>query len=355
MNRPAAILSPAVRRARRSRGRTLAEMMIALGVFATATLGIWECIRTVFFLSAKNTGLNLSHTALQNGVDRMAERLRDSLQIIDVASFDGTTFTDIPEAKASGNYASGNAVRFLRLIPVSIFMWPDDGKTYTMTSPEASRDPQNPDDFLTAGNKTVKGTYSYNPKVISLTDPNFLADMANARLLPRFPYVVETVSTGSCQGTLPMPGMDLAGMPTYSGTNAITITLANGLPPTTVSRYPVPSCNLAYLVTISAVAVLNRSQDYAEMIYYPDAMNLTRKDSLTQAIAPSATGSGPQVFSLPKAAGAFTDPSARGSLQVSIPVYAPYLGNTVVRRGGAAALNNVELNLPVETRRRAQF
>ena len=35
-------------RMRRSRGRTLVEMMIALGVFATATLGIWECIRTVF-------------------------------------------------------------------------------------------------------------------------------------------------------------------------------------------------------------------------------------------------------------------------------------------------------------------
>ena len=54
---------------RRPRGFTLVEMLISLAVFGIATLGIWECIRTVLFLSAKNTGLNLSHSALQLGVE----------------------------------------------------------------------------------------------------------------------------------------------------------------------------------------------------------------------------------------------------------------------------------------------
>ncbi len=332
---------------RRPGGFTIVEMLIAMCVFGIATLGIWECIRTVLFLSAKNTGLNLSHSALQLGVDRMAERVRESMQIVDVATFDGNTFTHINEAAASGPTASGNAVRFLRRIPATLFLLPDDGKPYTMASPETSRDLQNPDDYLTAGNKTVKGTYY---TTMSLTDPDFLADLNSARLLPRFPYLTETVTTGSNPGT--MPGMALAGTPVVSGTNLVTMTLTNGLPTTAKT---VPSCNQAYLCIVSAVAILNRGTGYAEMIYYPDATNLTRKDSITQALAASTTGNGPAAFALPKTAGALNDPTARGSLQINLPVYAPNLGNSVIRRGGTAALVNIELNLPVEARRRAQF
>ena len=75
-------------------------------------------------------------------------------------------------------------MRFLRQIPATFFLLPDDGKSYTMTSPETSRDLQNPDDFLTAGNKTVKATYY---TTMSMTDPDFLADLNAARLLARFP------------------------------------------------------------------------------------------------------------------------------------------------------------------------
>ena len=337
---------PTLSRPRRG-GFTLVEMLIALGVFGVATLGMWECIRTVLFLSAKNTGLNLSHSALQLGVDRMAEQIRESMQIVDVASFDGTTFTHINEAAASGGTAPGNAVRFLRRIPATLFLLPDDGKPYTMSTPESSRDFQNPDEYLTAGNKTVKGTYY---TTVSLTDPNFLADCASARLLPRFPYLTETVTTGSNQGT--MPGFALASTPSVSGTNSVTMTLTYGLPTTPKT---VPSCNQAYLCIVSAVAILNRGTGYAEMLYYPDATNLTRNTSLTQGLAVSTSGSGPAAFALPKTAGALNDPTARGSLLVTLPVYAPNLGNSMIRRGGTAALTNIELSLPVETRRRAQF
>ncbi len=340
MNRP--ILT-----SRRSPGFTLVEMLMALAIFGIATLGIWECIRTVFFLSAKNTGLNLSHSALELGVDRMADQLRESMQVVDVASFDGTTFTHINEATASGTTASGNAVRFLRRIPVTLFLLPDDGKTYAMATPESPRDLQNPDDYLSAGNKTVKATYT---TTASLTDPNFLADLNAARLLPRFPYLTEAVTSGSNLGT--MPGFALAGLPSISGTNLATMTLTYGLPTTAKT---VPSCNQAYLCIVSAVAILNRTPGYAEMIYYPDATNFSRQTSLTQALAPSTSGSGPAAFALPVSAGALNDPTARGSLLVTLPVYAFNLNNSVVRRGGTSALVNIELNLPVETRRRAQF
>ena len=149
-----------------------------------------------------------------------------------------------------------------------------------------------------------------------------------------------------------MPGLALSGSPAFSGTNLATLSLTYGLPSTAKT---VPSCNQAYLCIVSAVAILNRGSGFAEMIYYPDATNLSRKDSITQALAASTTGSGPTAFVLPKTSGALNDPTARGSLQVNLPVYAPNLGNSVIRRGGTAALVNIELNLPVETRRRAQF
>ena len=85
--------APSSTRCRRRLGYTLVETMVALGVFALGSLGIWECISVTFFLTAKNTGLNLSHASLQYAVDTLAERLRASMQLIDVATFDGTAFT----------------------------------------------------------------------------------------------------------------------------------------------------------------------------------------------------------------------------------------------------------------------
>ena len=131
-----------------------------------------------------------------------------------------------------------------------------------------------------------------------------------------------------------------------------TLLLTNGLPSTAKT---VPSCNQAYLVVESAAVVLNRGTTYSELIYYPDAADLTRKNSLTTGLAASTTGAGPTAFSLMRNAGAFTDPTARGSLRVNLPVYATGLGNSASRRGGAAALTNVTLTLPIETRRRALY
>ena len=116
-----------------------------------------------------------------------------------------------------------------------------------------------------------------------------------------------------------------------------------------------PSCNQAYLVIISAAAVINRGTGYAELLYFPDATNLARYVSLTTALFPSTTGNGPPAFSLLPNAGALADPSARGSLQINLPVYSPSLNNSIIKRGGTAALTNIEVSLPVETRRRAAF
>ena len=334
------------RRDLRARAFTLVELLVAMGVFGLATLGMWETIRMVFFLSAKNTGLNLSHTALQMGVDRLAEQLRASLQIIDVASFDGTTFTHINEAAATGTSAAGNAVRFLRLMPVTLYTLPDDGTAYSETNPENPQSLLYPD-YLTPGNKTVRATF--NTAAANLTNPSFLSDLNGARFVPSFPYVSETITTGSSPGTL--PGLTLSGTPGVTGTNTASFALTYGLPTAT----KVPSCNRAYLVVVSAAAVLNRGTAYAELLYYPDASNLTRSTSISTALTVSSNGSGPAAFALPQTAGPATDPTARGSLQITLPVYAPNLNQTVVRRGGTAALVNIEMTLPVETRRRARF
>jgi hypothetical protein len=324
---------------------TLVEMMVACGVFAVATLGIWDCVRTVFFLAAKNAGINVSHSALEQSVDQLANQIRGSLQVVDVANFDGTTFTDINEAAVAGASASGNAVRFLRLLPVTMFVLPDDSSGYTETNPQNPQSLTYPD-YLTEGNKNVKVTF--HTGTTNLTAPDFVADLKGARFLPRFPYLTETITTGSNPGTI--PGLTLAAAPTIiAGTN--TLQLTYGLPATT----QVPSCNQAYLVIVSAAAVLNRGSAYAELMYYPDATNVSRSVSLSTALAVSPSGSGPAAFALPKTAGALSDPTARGSLQITLPVYAPNLNNAVFRSGGTAALINISVSLPVETRRRAQF
>ncbi len=335
-----------LRRRRLPAGFSLAEMLVACGIFTVTALGMWECIRVVFLLSAKNTGINVSHSALQYSVDTLANQIRGSLQVVDVANFNGTTFTDINEAAATGASASGNAVRFVRLLPVTLFVLPDDGSGFTETNAQNPQSLTYPD-CLTAGNKTVKVTF--NATAATLASSEFLADLGGARFFPRFPYLTETITTGSSPGTL--PGLGMASY-TVTGTNTATLQLTSGLPASTT---PVPSCNQAYLVVVSAAAVLNRGTSYAELVYYPDATNLARSHSLSTALNVSATGSGPAAFALPKTAGALSDASARGSLQINLPVYAPNLANVMARDGSTAALINISLNLPVEARRRAQF
>ena len=324
---------------------TLVEMMVACGVFALATLGIWDCTRAVFFLAAKNTGINVSHEALQTSVDKLANDIRASLQVVDVANFDGTTFSDVNEATATGNSASGNAVRFLRLLPATLFVLPDDGSGYTATNPQNPQSLQYPD-YLTGGNKIVK--VNYNIPAATMASSYFQADLNSARFFPRFPYLSETIAAGSSPGTI--PGLTMTTF-TTTGTNTATLNLTYGLPTST----PVPSCNQAYLVIVSAAAVLNRGAGYAELMYYPDATNLSRSVSLSKALNASTAGSGPAAFALPKTAGSLADPTARGSLQINFPVYTPNLNNLVVRDGEKGALINISVALPVELRRRAQF
>ncbi len=326
-------------------GYTITEMIVALGVFALGSLGMWQCISATFFLTAKNTGLNLSHASLQNAVDTLAERLRASMQLIDVATFDGTTFTHVDETAATGASAAGNAVRFLRVLPVSLFTLPDDGALYTETNPQNPYSPLYPD-YLTAANTKVKVVFT--PPGPGVATKEFALDLKHARLFPRFPYLSENVLAGNDPGT--KPGLALSSVPVLAATPEV-LNLTNGLPATART---VPSCNQAYLVIESAAAVLNRGT-YAEMIYYADANDLTRKVSLTTGLGVSTTGAGPNVFALLKTAGALTDAAARNSLCVTLPVYPPYLNNTVIRRGGASSLINIELTLPVEIRRRALF
>ena len=189
---------------------------------------------------------------------------------------------------------------------------------------------------------------AFNPPGVGVATKDFALDLKHARLFPRFPYLSEAVTSGNNPGT--KPGLALSSVPLLVASPEV-LNLSYGLPTTTRT---VPSCNQAYLVIESAAVVLNRGT-YAELTYYPDANDLTRKTSLTTGLGVSTTGAGPNVFALLKTAGALTDPTARNSLCVTLPVYPPYLNNSVTRRGGASSLINIELTLPVEMRRRALF
>lgn len=322
---------------------TLTQLMIALAVFSVGTMMVWGCVDAVLFLSSKNTALNLSHATLQRSVDRLANQLRESLQVLDVANFDGGTFTHIDEGAASNAEGSvaGNAVRYIRALPGSYFMLPDNGTSYTQTNPQDPRSPLYPD-YLSAGNRTVRATFT--APIPSLDT----RDLAHARLFPRFPYLSENVTTGPSQGA--KPGLGLSNVPGLSS-GTVSFALSTGLPATSRT---VPSCNQAFLVVESAAVLLNRGT-YSELILYPDAADLTRSISLSTSMGASTAGSGPTAFSLLKSAGSLSDATARGSLRISLPVRSRDLDNAVARHGGAAALTNVALTVPVEVRRRAQF
>ena len=118
----------------------------------------------------------------------------------------------------------------------------------------------------------------------------------------------------------------------------------------------VPSCNQAFLIIESAYAFVDRGT-YSELMYYPDAADVTRAVSVATGLGALGNGTGVygRPFSLLKTAGAFADPTARGSLGINVPAYARDLDNTVQRRGGTAALINVTLDVPVEARLRSEF
>ena len=353
---PFGTLPPPTRRGQA--GFKLLEMLIAMAVFGLASLGIWSCVDTTFVLSSRNTALNLSHTSLQLSLDSMTNQLRESLQVIDVADFDGTTFTHREETTTTVA-ATGNAVRFIRVLPGSYFMKPDDAnpRNYGIDNPQhpMPSDPQYTltyPNLLTAGNKTVSALSSI-PAGSPVPDP---LDLKHARLFPRFPYIyLESVTSGSVTRT--MPGMALSSAPaiTTGNRNSVTFSLTMGIPATSTG-VKVPSCNQAFLIVESAYAFVNRGA-YSELMYYPDAADVTRSISVTTGLGVVGTDTGVygKPFSLLKAAGAFFDPTARGSLGIDVPAYSRDLDNTIQRRGGTAALINVTFDVPVETRLRSEF
>ena len=320
-------------------GFTLVEILMALGVFSIGSLVIWSCVDSVLFLSAKNYAINLSHSSLQSTCDRVASTLGESVQIVDVSTFNGTAFANVADGQP------GNAVRFVRVLPTTLFMLPDDGSNYTMNQPQDPTSSSYPN-LLTGGNRTVK--VSFNPALATTPDPR---DLTNARLFPRFPYLKENVVAGSSPG-LDKPGLALAAVPnlTNSPTN---ITLTNGLPATSPK---VPSCNSAFLVIESAFAVLNRGNgSYAELLYFPDAADTSRTISFATSLQADTAQAGPLIFRLLSTAGAAANSSARASLQMNLQVRARDYDNAVQRRGGVAALSNATVTLPLETRRRSRF
>ena len=357
------------------RAFTLVETLVSLAVFCMAAGGIYTLASQVMFLVAKNTGINVSHNTLQYAMDYMGEQLRASPQIVDVAQYSsagGVGFLSLNEAD-SGSYtaanpATGNAIRFVRVLPLSLFVPPNDGSGYTEANPQDPSSYKYPD-YLNSGASNL--SVQYPTQAANLADPNFVADLAGARLFLRYPYLSEAdpAATASLLSTgAQYPGLRLSAAPTLGGTAQI-LSLVNPLPA------KVPSCNQAYLIVVSAFVLLNSGDNVtSQLIYYPDVSHLARNRVLTTAISPQTlqetlggfviggnnanvqrTNYGPLVFSLAPTAGNPANPTARGSVRITLPVYAPNVDNTVVRRGGTSAMVNLSLNIPVQLRRRASF
>jgi hypothetical protein len=242
-------IPPSSRRTRNwTRGWTLAETMVSLAIFAISSGVLYDCFRASLFLQDKNFALNEANTNLQWSHYNLLSNLESAAFFVDCANYDpnAQTFTAVPP----GTW--GNAVRFMRLLPVTCYVLPADGSGYTINNPPpATRN-------VSLSSSTQNVYLSYNP---SLYSPSVIP--MSARFYPAFPAVSGTVSGGSSPGA--KPGLNFDNIDT-SVADVIGLHF-----PTPLGAGAFQDCNRAYFIVESAFAVTQDPNDgHKQLLYFAD-------------------------------------------------------------------------------------
>ena len=194
---------------------TLAETMLAVGVFAVALGLFYESFRSSLVMAMKSVSLNDSNAALQTSFARIQTLLEGQSLLVDCANYDpvAKTFTGVTD----GTWANG--VRFMTLQPVIGYILPDDGSTGEQTSLPIAID--NPP--LVSRSQTYLHTDSQsNPNKITFSYDSKFYPMAgvtlssSARFYPAFPVTYEAITTGPSPSTA-KPGLGISSV-TFSDT-----------------------------------------------------------------------------------------------------------------------------------------
>jgi prepilin-type N-terminal cleavage/methylation domain-containing protein len=320
---------PAIRKALSA--FTLVEVLIGLVIMSAGSAMLYETFRTNMFMVDKNVSMNESNTNLQWGYYRMLSTLEAAATFVDCATYDpvAQTFT----AVSPGTW--GNAVRFMQLCPITSYVEPDDGSGYSVTNPPP---PANVT-YLQSTDQTVSLSYNtalYNASCIP----------SDARLLPTYPQVSGTVTTGNSQGV--KPGLSFDSINT-TVPGAITLHFPAPLGSSTFLY-----CNRAYFMVEGAFAVTTSAVDgHKSLLYFPD----TTQPSNSVTICQKMDGSNqfqPGDSSIPAGgtSGTFCIPSGSTSVQVLFPLRSLEYLNVMSRDGGSATRNNTWINVNCKFRER---
>ncbi len=305
--------------------------MISLVILAIGSAAFYQGYLTSVILTAKNISLNEGNTNFQWSYYRLLSMLESSGFFVDCANYNPSTgtFTAVP----SGTW--GNSVRFMRVLPITCYVLPDDGSGYTVTNPP----PPTRSVYLKSTDQFVFLNYNaslYSPSVIP----------TSARFYPAYPSVSQTVSSGSSPGVKPGLNFDVIDT-SVSGTIGLHL-------PTALGTNVFLDCNRAYFIVEGAFAVTTSATDgHKNLLYFPDTSQTGSPISVSYKLD-GANQTQPNDPTIPSGgtSGTFCMPAGSNAVQTLLPIRSLEYFNVMTRTGGAPSRNDTWLNLNTKFRLR---
>jgi prepilin-type N-terminal cleavage/methylation domain-containing protein len=308
-----------------ARAFTLIESIFAMAILSVGSVILYNTFRTSLVLTAKNISLNQGNTGLQWSYYRLLSTLESAAFFVDCANYDPSTqtFTGV----SSGTW--GNSVRFMRLLPITCYVKPDDNSGYTVSNPP----PSTRSVYLNSSDQFVFVTYNaslYNPSVIP----------SSARFYPTFPSVSQTVTGGTSPGVKPGLAFDVIDYTSTPGLIGMHF-------PAALGSNTFQDCNRAYFIVESAFAVTTSAVDgHKELLYFPDTSQTGSPITISQKLdGANQTKANDPTIPTGGTSGTFCMVSGVNAVQTLLPIRSLEYFNVMGRNGGSAARNNTWINV----------
>jgi len=317
--------------AKSRRAFTLVETMIALMVLSVGSFALYDTYRTSIYLTDKNIAMNEANSSLEWAYYRMLTELDNAGAFVTCANYD-------PVARAFAPVAAGqwgNAIEFMRLLPFTGYVNPDDGSGYSVSNPP----PPTRTVYLQTGDQFVFLTY--NPALYSAA-----VIPGDARLYPTYPHVSQSVASGTNSETVPGLSYDVIDT-SVSGLVGLHM-------PAVLGSNTFLDCNRAYFMVEAAFVVTTSTSDgHKTLTYIPD----TNAPGASVTICSRLDGSNqtqPGDTSIPTGGTGLTFcmPAGGDAVQVLLPICSLEFLNVMTRAGGSAARNNTWINVNCKFRER---
>ncbi len=305
---------------------------MALMVLSVGSFMLYDTYRTSMYLTDKNIAMNEANTNLEWGYYRMLTELDNAGTFVTCANYDPVAQAFAPVT--AGQW--GNAIEFMRVLPFTGYVKPDDGSGYTVSNPP----PPTRTVYLQTSDQFVFLTY--NPALYSAA-----VIPSDARLFPTYPHVSQSVTSGTNSQTVPGLSFDVIDT-SVSG-------LVGMHMPTVLGSNTFLDCNRAYYMVEAAFVVTTSATDgHKTLIYIPDVNAPgTSVTICTRLDGNNQTQPGDTSIPAGGTAGTFCMPGGSNAVQVLLPIRSLEFLNVMTRAGGSAARNDTWINVNCKFRERA--